>query len=111
MNTGFSRRYEFLSWRMAKLLLLLLLPSAVGAAAPGAAGAAAPRTRFIEAARISTRGNAGFEHFNLDGRDYVAVANFFTSAPGRRISSQSCRSRGGVPSKRAGPLGGMLLFV
>ena len=66
------------------MLLLLLLPSAVGAAAPGAAGAAAPRTRFIEAARISTRGNAGFEHFNLDGRDYVAVANFFTSAPGRR---------------------------
>ena len=55
-----------------RLALLLLL------------GHATARTRFTEVARLKTRGNAGFEHFNLDGRDYLAVANFFTSAPGRR---------------------------
>ena len=40
--------------------------------------------RFEEAARIATRGCAGFEHFEIQGRHYIATANFFTSSAGRR---------------------------
>ena len=29
---------------------------------------------------------AGWEHFSIDGRDYLAVANFFTSGPARQPS-------------------------
>lgn len=35
----------------------------------------------MEAATVPTRGAAGWEHFVIDGRDYLSVANFFTSSP------------------------------
>lgn len=41
---------------------------------------------FFEAATVQTRGAAGWEHFVIDGVDFLAVANFFTSAPGRQPS-------------------------
>ena len=50
--------------------LALLMPSPLTTAAP-----------FVEAANIPTRGAAGWAHFIIDGQDYVAVANFFTSSP------------------------------
>eukprot|EP01050_Picozoa_sp_SAG11_P013122 SAG11_NODE_1511_length_4769_cov_3.389722_6_plen_176_part_00 len=45
-----------------------------------------PTTTLVEAARVPTRGAAGWAHFELEGRDFLAVANFFTSAPRRRAS-------------------------
>ena len=48
----------------------------------GSIGAAAEKI-FELSTSIPTRGAAGFEKFTIDGRDYIASANFFTSAPGR----------------------------
>lgn len=47
------------------------------------ATAADPEPPLVEAASVETRGAAGWEHFAIDGKDYLAVANFFTSSPGR----------------------------
>ena len=41
---------------------------------------------FSKAATAETRGAAGWEHFVIDGIDFLAVANFFTSGPGRQPS-------------------------
>eukprot|EP00966_Prymnesium_polylepis_P102990 2385389-Prymnesium_polylepis.1 len=41
---------------------------------------------LIEVASVATRGAAGWAHFRIAGRDYIAVANFFTSGPGRQPS-------------------------
>ena len=43
---------------------------------------------FTHIQSIKTRGAAGFEYFNIDGVDYVACANFFTSKGSRAGSSQ-----------------------
>eukprot|EP00929_Paragymnodinium_shiwhaense_P078031 TRINITY_DN40355_c0_g1_i1.p1 TRINITY_DN40355_c0_g1~~TRINITY_DN40355_c0_g1_i1.p1 ORF type:complete len:454 (-),score=65.65 TRINITY_DN40355_c0_g1_i1:171-1532(-) len=39
---------------------------------------------FVEAASVPTRGAAGWAHFAMDDEHYLAVANFFTSSPGRQ---------------------------
>eukprot|EP00931_Biecheleriopsis_adriatica_P116468 TRINITY_DN92108_c0_g1_i1.p1 TRINITY_DN92108_c0_g1~~TRINITY_DN92108_c0_g1_i1.p1 ORF type:complete len:460 (-),score=89.25 TRINITY_DN92108_c0_g1_i1:70-1413(-) len=48
------------------------------------AAAASSDATFVEAATIQTRGAAGWSHFVIDGRDFLVVANFFTSSPGRQ---------------------------
>ena len=45
--------------------------------------------RVEKVGKIKTRGAAGFEHFQIDGKDYVASANFFTSSPGRNPSMKT----------------------
>ena len=58
-------------------LLFVLLFLAAAVAAP-------PQERALEvAALVPTRGAAGWSHFQINGLDYLAVANFFTSSPGR----------------------------
>ena len=60
-----------------KALALTLLASAT---------AAEP---FAEVATVQTRGAAGWEHFAIDGKHYLVVANFFTSGPGRQPSMET----------------------
>ena len=61
-------------WTACKALAVVLL---VAVATPAAAD-----SPFIEAATVATRGAAGWTHFRIGDRDFLAVANFFTSAPG-----------------------------
>eukprot|EP00746_Dinoflagellata_sp_MGD_P036491 gnl/MRDRNA2_/MRDRNA2_18753_c0_seq1.p1 gnl/MRDRNA2_/MRDRNA2_18753_c0~~gnl/MRDRNA2_/MRDRNA2_18753_c0_seq1.p1 ORF type:complete len:419 (-),score=48.53 gnl/MRDRNA2_/MRDRNA2_18753_c0_seq1:97-1353(-) len=44
---------------------------------------------FVEAAKVPTRGAAGWTHFQIGGKDYLAVANFFTSGPGKNPSMKT----------------------
>ena len=50
------------------------------------AATAAESPLFSEAATALTRGAAGWDHFVIDSTDYLVVANFFTSSPGRQPS-------------------------
>ena len=45
-----------------------------------------PPSLLIKVATVATRGAAGWTHFHIAGRDYLAVANFFISGPGRQPS-------------------------
>ena len=49
----------------------------------------ATESPFAEAAVVQTRGAAGWAHFVIDGKDFLAVANFFTSGPGRQPSMET----------------------
>ena len=62
-----------------KILALALLTSSSSVAAAA----------FTEAATVQTRGAAGWDHFVIDGADYLAVANFFSSSPGRQPSMKT----------------------
>lgn len=61
------------------LMALSLLTLAEAARAPP----------FVEALKVPTRGAAGWTHFVIDGQDYVCVANFFSSRPGKRPSMET----------------------
>ena len=64
------------SWKSHKSVCVVLAASlSLGSAQP-----------FEKALDVPTKGAAGWTHFVVDGRDYLAVANFFTSRPGARPS-------------------------
>ena len=64
------------SWKAHKNVCVVLAASlSLGSAQP-----------FEKALDVPTKGAAGWTHFVVDGRDYLAVANFFTSRPGARPS-------------------------
>lgn len=44
---------------------------------------------FKVVANINTKGAAGWTHFNIDGQDYLSVANFFTSNPARKPNMET----------------------
>ena len=68
------------AWRGHKRACLAIAASLLSSAA------AAP---FEEVLKVPTRGAAGWTHFVIDGQDYLAVANFFTSRPGARPSMET----------------------
>ena len=68
------------AWRGHRRACLAIAASLLSSAA------AAP---FEEVLKVPTRGAAGWTHFVIDGQDYLAVANFFTSRPGARPSMET----------------------
>ena len=82
------------SWKSHKSVCVVLAASlSLGSAQP-----------FEKALDVPTKGAAGWTHFVVDGRDYLAVANFLTSRPRPRPSAPTeTAARLAFPARRAHP--------